>query len=619
MAEATPGDSDLEITLRDLRAGELVFERYRLGEILGRGGMGVVWLAHDQELEREVALKFVPEVLVHDPEAISDLKRETNRCLELTHPHIVRIYDFAHDRRRVAISMEYVDGGSLSAQKSRQAQHCFEIETLAPLMRQLLEGLSYAHDSCRVVHRDLKPANLMVQTGGRLKIADFGIASTVSDSVSRVSLKPSSGTLQFMSPEQAFGGSPAVTDDLYSFGATVYDLVTGKPPFHTGDIARQMENLVPPPMERRRAELGRVGKPIPPAWEEVVAACLAKEASQRPQTAREIGDRLAEGLTTRTRRVTVEHNAPSDEPPTVTAAPTRKSPLWWLAPAGLAVVAIGSLVLWQQTGEKKPAPAPATPSTTPLPTPAPAAKPAEPLPPATGRLIVNSIPAGAQVTLDGQNAGATPLLAPTVAIGGHRVVISMEGYEPVDFFAEVTGGKTFESGLVQLARRPVPSPTPPPAPQTFRPPPTIVATNPPAPWTPPPVDRTAGARALVLTSLRARAANDRAAEMACYTDPVDYYDEGLLGGARLRHSIDEYHRIWPLYTVINVGEITINGGHDGEALTASFNFTFQAANPANGKVSRGTAHEQMVIRQIGSRLVISRARETVTDRQKNFR
>src|SRR5436853_3317638 len=96
-----------ESTLREFARGQKVFGRYKLLKILGRGGMGIVWLARDEELEREVALKFLPELMIQDRGVFDQLKREAKRCLELTHPHIVRIYDFVHDQRSGGISMEY--------------------------------------------------------------------------------------------------------------------------------------------------------------------------------------------------------------------------------------------------------------------------------------------------------------------------------------------------------------------------------------------------------------------------------------------------------------------------------------------------------------------------------
>src|SRR5436309_15943241 len=100
---------DLDATVRNFGVGQKVFTRYTLIKVLGRGGMGIVWLAQDEELERNVALKFLPDLMIQDRSLLDQLKRETKRCLELTHPHIVRIHDFVHDERSGCISMEYVD------------------------------------------------------------------------------------------------------------------------------------------------------------------------------------------------------------------------------------------------------------------------------------------------------------------------------------------------------------------------------------------------------------------------------------------------------------------------------------------------------------------------------
>src|SRR3954470_24275483 len=180
-------DLDLGATIKGFSHGQKIFGRYTLKKILGRGGMGVVWLARDEDLERDVALKFLPEVVAMDREAVRDLKRETRRSLELTHSHIVRIYDFIQDVRTAAISMEYIAGDTMAARKVDHPAGHFETAELEGWLRQLLEALAYAHTKGEVVHRDLKPANLMIDARGDLKIADFGIAASVSDSVSRVS------------------------------------------------------------------------------------------------------------------------------------------------------------------------------------------------------------------------------------------------------------------------------------------------------------------------------------------------------------------------------------------------------------------------------------------------
>ncbi len=291
-------DLDFGETLKGFSPGQKAFNRYTLKKILGRGGMGIVWLGRDEELERDVALKFLPEVVALDKEAIRDLKRETRRSLELTHPHIVRIYDFVQDARMAAISMEYVAGDTLASRKVDHPEGRFEVEELKAWTGQLLEALAYAHGKAEVVHRDLKPANLMVDARGDLKVADFGIAASVSDSASRVSAQAgTSGTPVYMSPQQMMGEKPAVTDDIYALGATLYDLLTGKPPFHAGNIILQVQNKVPPTLTERRAELGVKAGAIPAEWEETIVACLAKEPGARPQSAAEMAERL--GLTTK--------------------------------------------------------------------------------------------------------------------------------------------------------------------------------------------------------------------------------------------------------------------------------------------------------------------------------
>src|SRR5438034_5392528 len=120
-----------DATLREFRSGQKLFGRYTLVKILGRGGMGVVWLARDEELEREVALKFLPDLIIHDAAVLSDLKRETRRCLELTHKNIVRIYDFVHDERSGCISMEYIDGKPLSNLRAEKEEKVFEPNELS--------------------------------------------------------------------------------------------------------------------------------------------------------------------------------------------------------------------------------------------------------------------------------------------------------------------------------------------------------------------------------------------------------------------------------------------------------------------------------------------------------
>jgi serine/threonine protein kinase/Tfp pilus assembly protein PilF len=288
------------VTSREFAGGQKVFGRYTLIKVLGRGGMGIVWLARDEELERDVALKFLPDLMIQDHAVFDQLKRETKRCLELTHPHIVRIHDFVHDERSGCISMEYVDGETLSNLRAEKERKVFEVDEIAAWTSQLCDALDYAHNHAKIIHCDLKPANLIVNQRGDLKVADFGIARSLGDSASRLTLEQGRrGTLIYMSPQQLNGEHSTHLDDIYSLGASVYELVTSKPPFYSGNIDRQICERVAPSMTERRKELDIEPALVPRIWEETIAACLAKDPSHRPQSAAEVAQllQLASGRT----------------------------------------------------------------------------------------------------------------------------------------------------------------------------------------------------------------------------------------------------------------------------------------------------------------------------------
>jgi serine/threonine protein kinase len=165
--------------------------------------MGIVWLARDEALERDVALKFLPDAFIHDRGMLNDLKRETRRSLELTHKNIVRIYDFVTSETSACISMEYISGDTLSNLRADKPRKIFEPDELADWVGQLCDALDYAHNDARIVHRDLKPGNLLVNQRGDLKVSDFGIARSLSDSVSKITMqRGKSGTLFYMSPQK---------------------------------------------------------------------------------------------------------------------------------------------------------------------------------------------------------------------------------------------------------------------------------------------------------------------------------------------------------------------------------------------------------------------------------
>jgi TolB-like protein/Tfp pilus assembly protein PilF len=189
--------------------------------------------------------------------------------------------------------MEYVDGETLSTLRAEKEHHVFEPHEVAGWIAQLCDALDYAHNRAKVIHRDLKPANLMVNQRGDLKITDFGIARSLADSASRLTAEQGrSGTLVYMSPQQLGGDRGTHLDDIYSLGATIYELLTSKPPFYSGNIDRQICERVAPSMTERRKELEIEPASVPKIWQDTVAACLAKHPSQRPQSTGEVAQRL---------------------------------------------------------------------------------------------------------------------------------------------------------------------------------------------------------------------------------------------------------------------------------------------------------------------------------------
>jgi serine/threonine protein kinase len=278
---SNPGLPERE-TSTYLAAGFLVGGgRFSLLRELGRGGMGLVWLAQDERLATPVALKFLPEGVRTNPVALNDLRQETHKSRMLSHPNILRIYDLYEAPDEPAfISMEYVDGPSLWVLLKQQPQGFFYWDYLKPIVKQLCEALDYAHNE-KVIHRDLKPANMLLDERQRLRLADFGVASWA-------------GTLVYMSPQQLDGQASRVTDDIYALGSTLYELLSGLPPFYQNDIAYQVRNVLATPLSERLADL-EVDNEVPPAVAAMIMACLAKDPEKRPQSARAVAEWI--GLT----------------------------------------------------------------------------------------------------------------------------------------------------------------------------------------------------------------------------------------------------------------------------------------------------------------------------------
>ncbi|TVR48025.1 MAG: serine/threonine protein kinase, partial [Puniceicoccaceae bacterium] len=278
--------------LQRLSPGDRVFGRFILIAELGRGAMGVVFSARDEVLGAEVALKFVPDFLRWNPSILAGLRDEVRQARTLSHPHIVRVYELHQDALSAAIAMEYVEGQSLREFRLARPGQILGPEEILPWLGGLADALDYAHREAGLIHRDLKPANILLTQTGAAKLSDFGLARRAADEVSQLSQWQPCGTLPFMSPQQLAGDPPSAADDIYALGATLYECLTGRPPFHSGYLPHQIESRSPDSIAGRRRSLGIKAPPVPRSWETAVAACLAKDPADRPASARALLEAL---------------------------------------------------------------------------------------------------------------------------------------------------------------------------------------------------------------------------------------------------------------------------------------------------------------------------------------
>jgi eukaryotic-like serine/threonine-protein kinase len=269
---------------------------YRILEQIGAGGMGVVYRAHDEQLDRDVALKVLPPGVLADETARNRFKREALALAKLNHPNIAMIFDFGIDGGRDFLVTEYIPGMTLDAKLTLGALP--EKEAVA-LGLQLVQGLAAAHDR-GVIHRDLKPGNLRVTADGRVKILDFGLAllnpavSETAPTETLTQLHEIRGTLPYMTPEQLRGERADARSDVYATGTVLYELATAHRPFESKistALAADIIHRLPPPPRKRKSGLST-------KLEAVILKCLEKDPADRYQSARELqGDleRLSTG------------------------------------------------------------------------------------------------------------------------------------------------------------------------------------------------------------------------------------------------------------------------------------------------------------------------------------
>jgi eukaryotic-like serine/threonine-protein kinase len=310
-------------------------QQYLIVEKAGEGGMGVVWKARDTRLDRDVALKVLPERIANDL-GRERFTREAKSASALNHPNIVTIYEIDSDSDVDFIAMEYIRGETLS---QRLARGTLDVATVIAYATQIADALACAHEA-GIIHRDLKPGNIMITTTGALKVLDFGLAkgttlqseTEIAEAVTFAPLTEAGiavGTPDYMSPEQALGDPVDKRSDVFSFGVVLYQMLTGTLPFRgssRSDVLRQLHLTAPMPVEALRSE-------IPPWLAAIAVKALEKRREDRYASVTEVRDAL------------LHPDLGADAP----ARPQRaRTSRWWAVGAVVAMGAALSWVVWSQ-------------------------------------------------------------------------------------------------------------------------------------------------------------------------------------------------------------------------------------------------------------------------------
>jgi serine/threonine-protein kinase len=308
---------------------------YRIIEKLGAGGMGEVYRAEDTNLDRQVAIKVLPDIFSGDPERLARFEREAKLLASLNHPNIAAIYGLEETGGKRFLVLELVEGETLAQRIHREA---LPVEEALEVCRQIAEGLEAAHEK-GIIHRDLKPANVKISPEGKVKLLDFGLARALHDQAATADLSHSPtiteamtrpgvvlGTAAYMSPEQAKGKTVDKRADIWAFGCVMYECLTGKRAFRGDDVTEVMAKIL-----EAEPDWSLLSANTPSSIRALLRRCLRKDSKRRQQ---DILDA----------RIEIEESAAKDAVPIQALPAPRRFSLLWLAACAAVMLLAGILI-----------------------------------------------------------------------------------------------------------------------------------------------------------------------------------------------------------------------------------------------------------------------------------